>query len=285
MQNLNDLAVLLQSSVPMISIESREERRVIDLFERTMAKFNRPFFCWKMTEGLQRMDVSMPAQLHNSKPLELLTQIKMTKQAGIYILLDFHPFLEEPVHIRLLKDIAEKHQDIAHTIVFVSHEIRLPRELEYYSVPFELSLPDAKKIETIIRKEARTWSRLNKDLKIIVEKDLLLQLINSVSGLPLDDVSRLIRTAIRNDGVLTHSDLAEITRAKFKLLNLGGVLSFEYDMTQFAEVGGLNSLKDWLALRRETFTSTSPLVGLDPQSRCRKLECAFATARFRHALQ
>jgi SpoVK/Ycf46/Vps4 family AAA+-type ATPase len=264
MKDLNDLEVLLKSSVPMIRIESREENRIIGLFERVITRLTRPFYRWSVTEGLKRMDVDKPAQLHNNKPLELLTQIKMTRQAGVYLLLDFHPFLEEPVNIRLLKDIAQQHVDVPHTLVFISHEVNLPAELDHYCVPYEMALPGVGKIEEIIRKEARAWSRLNQDLRIVVDKDLLQQLINSVSGLPVDDVSRLIRSAIRDDGVLTHSDLAEITQAKFKLLNLSGVLSFEYDMARFAEVGGLKNLKKWLAMRKEIFATSESAPGLDP---------------------
>lgn len=264
MKDLNDLEVLLKSSVPMIRIESREENRIIGLFERVITRLIRPFYRWSVTEGLKRMDVDKPAQLHNNKPLELLTQIKMTRQASVYLLLDFHPFLEEPVNIRLLKDIAQQHVDVPHTLVFISHEVNLPAELDHYCVPYEMALPGVGKIEEIIRKEARAWSRMNQDLRIVVDKDLLQQLINSVSGLPVDDVSRLIRSAIRNDGVLTHSDLSEITQAKFKLLNLSGVLSFEYDMARFAEVGGLKYLKKWLAMRKEIFATSKSVPGLDP---------------------
>ena len=59
-----------------------------------------------MTEGSKRLDVDMLAQRHNSKPVELLTQIKMARDESIYLLIDFHPFLEDTVHVRLLKDIA-----------------------------------------------------------------------------------------------------------------------------------------------------------------------------------
>ncbi len=264
MQNLKDLEALLNSSIPMVSIESREERRIVSLFERLIPHVHRAFFRWTVTEGLKRMDVDMPAQLHNTKPIELLTQIKLTGDAGVYLLFDFHPFLEDHVVIRLLKDIAQKYVDVPHTIIFISHEIRIPDDLKYYCVPYTLSLPNREKIEDIIRSEARTWSQLNKDLRIIVNKELLGQLINSVSGLPMDDVSRLIRSAIRDDGVLNQSDIADIAQAKFKLLNLGGVLSFEYDMAQFADVGGLDNLKEWLAIRKEVFRAKAAMPGLDP---------------------
>jgi hypothetical protein len=106
MQNLNDLEILLGSSVPIIVIESHEEGRLIELFNRLIKNIPKSLFLWTVTEGLKRLDVDMPAQRHNSKPIELLTQIKMTRDASIYLLIDFHPFLDDPVHVRLLKDIA-----------------------------------------------------------------------------------------------------------------------------------------------------------------------------------
>lgn len=41
----------------------------------------------------------------------------------MYVLLDFHPFLSEPMHVRLLKDICQDHDRTPRTIVLLSHEI------------------------------------------------------------------------------------------------------------------------------------------------------------------
>src|SRR5690554_1532197 len=192
MQNLKDLELLLKSSVPVIVIRSHEENRVMGLFDHIIRTITKPVYRWTVTEGLKRLDVDMPAQFHNSKPVELLTQIKMTSTAGIYLLLDFHPFIEEPVNVRLLKDIAQMHVDVPHTLVLISHELDIPPELKKYCVDFSFSLPDRDRIETMIRKEARAWSRLNENLRIVVDKKILNRLIDSLSGLPLDDVSKLI---------------------------------------------------------------------------------------------
>jgi len=264
MQNLKDLEQLIKSSVPIIIIETREESRLMGMFKHLLVYITKPLFRWTVTEGLKRLDVDMPAQYHNTKPLEFLTQIKMTSLGGIYLLLDFHPFFEEPVIVRLLKDIAQLHADVPHTLVLISHEIKIPQELETYCVRFELSLPDRDKIETIIRKEAKIWSDMNQNLRIIVEKSLLNRMTDGLMGLPLDDVTRLARNAIRNDGVLTESDVAGIMQEKSKLLGQGGVLSFEYDTGRFADVGGLENLKDWLELRKSTFGDGMKIPGLDP---------------------
>ncbi len=65
--------------------------------------------------------------------------------------------------------------------------------------------------------------------------------------------SDLIRSAIHKDGAISHSDLPDVQKGKYELINQGGLLSFEYDTTFFTEVGGLHHLKRWLDRRRAHF--------------------------------
>ncbi|MBI4005392.1 MAG: AAA family ATPase [Gammaproteobacteria bacterium] len=263
MQNLKDLELLIKSPTPIIIIESREEGRVMSLFDHVASRTRKPLYRWTVTEGLQRLDVNEPANLYESKPVELLTQIKLTSSGGIYLLLDFHPYLDDPIHVRLLKDIAQRYVDVPHTLVLISIELNVPKELERYCARFELSLPDRTQLESIIRREAKAWSTINNNLRIVVEKRVLNQLVESLLGLPLDDVRHLVRGAIRDNNVLTESEVAEVMKAKFDLLNQGGVLSFEYDTAHYADVGGLNKLKEWLILRKTSFTGELRKPGLD----------------------
>ncbi len=263
MQNIKDLELLLNSSVPIIIVETQEEARLIELFTRLIKNLPKSLFLWTVTEGLKRLDVDMPAQRHNSKPIELLTQIKGTKHEGIYLLVDFHPFLDDPVHVRLLKDIALMQGDAFHHVVLISHEIELPEELERYSARFELSMPDSSQIEMMVRSEAKRWASINPGARIVVDKKFLNQMVESLVGLPVDDARRLIKGAIEDDGALSQSDLSTIMQAKFKLLDQGGVLSFEYDTAKFADVGGLEGLKQWLQFRREVFSGEIQNPGLD----------------------
>ena len=47
-------------------------------------------------------------------------------------------------------------------------------------------------------------------------------------------------------------------KAKYELLNRSGVLAFEYDTAQFADLGGMARLKDWLKERRAAFDGSAP---------------------------
>ena len=68
----------------------------------------------------------------------------------------------------------------------------------------------------------------------------------NLAGLTLSDARRLARKAIYDDGVITSSDIPEVNKAKYKLLDMDGLLSFEYETAHFADVGGLHRLKSWL---------------------------------------
>jgi len=263
MQNIKDLEALLRSDVGIITIETQEEARVLGLFDRIRYNVPVPLFRWTVTEGLQRLDKDMPAQMHNRKPLELLTQIKSTSTPGIYLLLDFHPFLDDPVHVRLLKDIVGN-RDTNHTVVLIAHGLQIPAELKPFTMNFELSLPKREQLEQIVREEANNWSRQNRDVRITVDRNILDRFVDSLTGLPAEDVRKLVCAAIRDDGVLTETDVGNIMKAKFELLNQGGILSFEYDTAEFADIGGLEKLKHWLSLRKDSFTGSDRPAGLDP---------------------
>jgi SpoVK/Ycf46/Vps4 family AAA+-type ATPase len=69
----------------------------------------------------------------------------------------------------------------------------------------------------------------------------------------ISDVRRLVRSAIWNDGSLNEEDLPRINKAKFALLDMEGVISFEQQTEDFSNVGGLVNLKRWLLTRRDAF--------------------------------
>ena len=86
----------------------------------------------------------------------------------------------------------------------------------------------------------------------------LQQVVKNLRGLSHAEARLLARNVICNDGAITQEDLPELNRTKFQLLDLEGVLSFEYDTARFAEVGGLAALKRWLGERQSAFLAGKP---------------------------
>jgi len=265
MNEIHDLELLVRSRTALVLIETREESRALELVTRTGQSLYQPVFRWSITEGLQRWDIESPPQKFNSEPREVLGHIRGSRQEGIYVLLDFHPFLDDPLNVRMLKDISLAHADRKQTLVLISHELSLPPELASFSSRFDLQLPGEQELAGLVREQARSWAELNPGKRVRTDEATFKELVRNLAGLSVADAKRLARRVIFDDGAITAEDLPEVMEAKYRLLNREGVLAYEYDTASFNEVGGLSALKAWLERRRPVFLqSDTAAEGLDP---------------------
>ena len=262
MNDLHDLELLLRSRVPLILVETRDEKRVAALFAELAISLAKPVMAWSATTGLQRIDYEAAPQRHASEPQQALGQIRATGTPGIYLLMDFHPYLDDAYNVRLLKEIALEYAALGHTLVLVSHELDLPPELDGFSARFNLSLPDSERLEDIIQDEAGHWSEQHRGEKVRTNRRTLDLVISQLRGLTASDARRVIRRIIHDDGAISEEDLDRVTQARYQLLDTNGALSCEFDTSNFAAVGGLKKLKRWIELRRDVFLK--PDATLDP---------------------
>jgi len=253
MNDLHDLELLLRSRVPLITIETRDEQRVTQLFGTLAVRLAMPVMAWSATTGLQRIDLALAPQRHASDPQQALGQIRATGSPTIYLLLDFHPYLGDAYNIRLVKEIALGYHNLGHTLVFISHEIRLPAELDGMAAQFSLSLPDRERLEAMIHEEAAHWTRLNPGKQVRTDRRTLDHVTGQLRGLTASDARRIIRSIIFDDGAIRADDLERVTRARYRLIEANGAISCEFDTTDFAAVGGLGNLRRWVERRRNAF--------------------------------
>ncbi len=222
-----------------------------------------PLFRWTITDGLQRIDISLEPQAINAQPTDVLKHIRAVSKPGIYVLLDFHPFLDDPVHVRLLKDICIRSAEINRQIVLISHTVKIPQELESFCARFDMALPSESDRATIVKQAANEYAKDNPGARVKVDPKAHELFLQNLAGLTWADTERLARNAIYQDGAITHSDLPDVMQAKYELLNRGGALQFEYDTARFKDVGGLTRLKAWLQQRRPVFRGDESAAHLD----------------------
>ena len=261
MDRQRDLELILKSRTALVVIETRDEPGMLDMLKRiSLARAKDdyvPLFRWTITDGLQRLDISLEPQLHNAKPTEVLRHIRAVTKAGLYVLLDFHPYLEDPVNVRLLKDICLKFDEVPRQLILVSQEVALPKDLRGYSARFDVALPTEKEREIIVKRVASQWGSENPGSRVTVDPKAYRLLIQNLAGLTDADTERLARNAIYEDGAITKSDLPAVMQAKYELLNNSGILRYEYDTAGFGDVGGLQKLKKWLQQRKPAFLAES----------------------------
>jgi SpoVK/Ycf46/Vps4 family AAA+-type ATPase len=259
MQDAHDLGLIIDSRVPLIVIQSNEETRVLDVLMQVSNTRTLPMQVWTATDGLRPMGFSM-AEPDGDQLLELeaaLLSIKRMRGKGLFVLCDAHSFFtaEHPKIIRLLKDIVLQYDNINRTVVLLSHALALPPELRRHAAEFELSTPSDEQILAIIREEAIAWSNQNNQKRIKTDKLALDRIIMHLRGLQPSDVRTLARQFIYADGAISDSDLPLVSKSKLQLLDMQGVLEYEYSTESFEHVGGLTNLKSWLAKRQQVFMS------------------------------
>jgi len=253
--DLHDLELLLDSKVPILVIESYEEPRVLEMLTGLAVTRTLPLFVWSITEGLNRLGFGeKPEEGDQLDETGVLEAIKNETSPGLYVLCDFHPYLKgEARNIRLLHEIAMRHNRLGHTVVLLSHQIELTNEVKRYSARFELSMPTEEQLMHLVREEASNWSRSKGGVPVRSSSDTFKKLVQNLKGVPIEDTRQLVRAAIYDDGVIDDSDIPDMNKAKFALMDMEGMLSFQYDTAQFGEVGGLVKLKEWLERREDSF--------------------------------
>jgi len=263
MPNSGELTTLISGRLPLIVIESTEEAHLLKLLGRAAGSLRLPFFKWTVTEGLHRQEQGFQPQAHNARPTDLLHHIKTGGHPGIYLLLDFHPYLDDARHIRLLKEIAQNAGQNGQTLVLLSYRLQLPAELQHLAARYDLAPPGREALERMVREVALNWGREH-GRKVQVEGGALAALVRSLAGLSLEEARSLAQQAICDDGAVSAADLPPLNRAKYALLGRSGLLACEHETARFAEVGGLQRLKQWLEKRRAAFLDDHGIPNLPP---------------------
>ena len=286
MADFRELSALLRSRMPLVSIETTEELKARRLLDRFAREAGIDLFCWTVADGLvhsnfrygpaRRTGLFETVGAASDASHEAKTQSQgvpdtqalqaalhfIDKRAGkgLYVFLDPHPFLEDPVVVRLLREIVLDHPVAERTLVLVAPRLALPAELARHGARMELTIPDLPQVREILRAELALQKELTGEA-VRGESDVVNSLLHQVVGLAEEDVRRLLRNAIRDDGLITAADLARAARHKQELLG-AGALEVEMSPLGPQDIGGLAQLKRWLHVRRPVFTGERSLPGL-----------------------
>lgn len=259
----DDVAALIAARTPVVVLETADEDAAVTLVVRSQARAaggpgGRPVFRWSVTEGLRRLDVELgSAQRHNADATTMLRGVVESGAPATYVLLDLHPWFDDPVVVRLLKDIAQVPAERRSTIVLVSRTVDLPHELEHLAVRVPVAFPSAAERAAIVDETVAGWSAATGAFPHVDPhaRDLL---VRRLAGLSRSDVARLARGAVVDDGAITHRDVPVVERARFDALAADGVLSYEYATVGPDDVVGLDRVLHWLTLRRPALDGSAP---------------------------
>ena len=255
MQDVYDLGLMIDRNIPIVVIETHEETRVLELLTRLAMKRQLLVQRWSLTDGLGRLGFGEEPLVENSEAPEIaLTHIRMHADSGLFVFCDLHPFINQPNIVRLLKDIALQYEQKQQTLILVSHQMEIAPELQRLSAYFSMQLPNEQQLMSLVKEEAKAYAKRTGS-RVKSDGATLQQLVSNLRGVTFSDARRLVRGAIVDDGAITTTDVPEVSKAKMRLMDMDGVLGFEYETASFNDVAGLENLKQWLARRHDAFHS------------------------------
>ncbi|NEO26853.1 MAG: AAA family ATPase, partial [Kamptonema sp. SIO4C4] len=190
-------------------------------------------------------------------PLQALELIeKLPDQApGIFLLRDFHRFLEDIAIARKLKNLARTLKAQPKNIVVVSTEVTIPEDLTEVFTVVDFPLPTAAEIRAEVE---RLVSSTGQNLG----EKLLNELVRSAQGLSLERIRRVLTRAIAGHGKLEPDDVELVLAEKRQSIRQTQILDFYPATEQISDIGGLDNLKDWLLRRGGAFSERARTYGL-----------------------
>ncbi|MCL7960001.1 MAG: AAA family ATPase [marine benthic group bacterium] len=256
-----DLELLIRSRYPVVAVDTLEEDRLLELLGRVARRLDVPLYTWSRTQGLVREGKDQPTY-DTADPFKMLAHLEAADVPGVVLLADFHPYLEDPLLVRKLREVLPAFTNDRRALVLSGHGVRLPPEIGKQGVPYRLSLPDLDEIRAELREVVRTAAR-EEDVRIEISEAEADGMARELQGLTRDEIRRTLRRAMVADGRLTRADMDLIRAAKRESLGQTGLLEF-IPTDELEPVGGMGALRSWLDKRRNALGEEARDFGLEP---------------------
>jgi hypothetical protein len=311
---IDRLKVLINSSTPIVIMETVEEVRAMSLVRTACSELNLAIFEWTIADGLVRCgnDFAVaasvlsatgsgaggapktavgnaathnPAMYNTADPVQALANLETMTIEAVFVLKDFHRHMDNPVVVRRLRDVGQKFSANRRTLVLTAPAIEMPPELVSLVEFLDLPLPDRERLREIIRE---TYTRMagTHALKLQLDSNGVDAMAGNLRGLTEEAAERAISQTVVGRLALSPECITDVLDAKKALLKRSGMLEFVDSTDNMASVGGLDNLKTWLGQRRNSWDAQALQFGLDPPKGviilgvqgCGKSLCARAVA-------
>ena len=110
-----------------------------------------PIYTWTATEGPRRGGTA-PGLYDSHVPLKALQNIASLTGVALYLLKDFHRYLEEAVLVRKVRDLCPAFSRDGRTLIISGPSIPVPAELQRVGVIFRLDLPGEPELKDMVER-------------------------------------------------------------------------------------------------------------------------------------
>jgi AAA+ superfamily predicted ATPase len=251
-----EFELLLRARYPLIYIPSLEEERVeAAIAETAQQQGQRAVYIWDFVDGYQGNPND--AGFARRNPLQALEFVEKLPDsaAAIFVLRDFHRFLEDVSVARKLRNLARRLKAQPKNLVILSAQLTIPDDLTEVFTVVEFPLPKGAEIRTEIE-------RLLSGIGQRLDSKVLDDLVRSCQGLSMERIRRVLARAIATHGELQPTDVDLVLEEKRQTIRQTQILDFYPTREDITDIGGLDNLKEWLLRRGGAFSERARQYGL-----------------------
>ena len=262
-----EIETLIRARYPILYLVTSEEARVRQLLAGIARRRQKKVWEWSCTTGLVPAAAGLaarkPRESSTLDPLAALDQVGALVEPALFVFQDLHPYLtrNQPAIIRKLKEIARELKNSTKTIVLISPVLEIPVELEKEITVLNFPLPDLAELSALldgILAEVAETGRVRINLDGAGRQRLL----QAAQGLTLGEAENVFARIMVQDGSLSGDDVHEVFAEKQQIIRKSGLLEYCATTENFAHVGGLAVLKEWLQKRAVAFSAEARDFGL-----------------------
>jgi hypothetical protein len=263
MTDQEGLEALLRGNHPCIRIATYEENEALDLIFATAVELQRQVLIWTETTGLRDGLLADSACLANTEhPAAALFHLRSREQGKVAVMLDLAGHLKDEKTRRLLREVIDGFSQNGGTIILVDDEAgNLPASIRAVATPFELSLPDEKALAEVFKQTIREYNR-GVPVQVNLNAREVEIVLRNLSGLTRRQARQIIADCICTDRRLDPEDINTILANKRRQFQGIGLLEYIEAPVDLQDIGGLASLKCWLAQRSNALSSEATAFGI-----------------------
>ncbi len=262
-----ELDLLIRAKYPLLYVIAWEERRIEQLLRQVAAQRRKALYGWTITDGLHPLDGSLRPESDDltRDPLQALEEVAASREAAIFVLKDFHPYLDayhphpqRAVIVRKLRDILNRLKESRKTLVMLSPLLHAPPELEKDITVLDYALPTGGELAASLERVVRSAQELG-GIRLRLTPEEREKILNAARGLTCTEAENAFAKSL----VLRRALDAEVIIAEKKqIIRRSQVLEYFDAQEDLSLVGGMALLKEWLAKRALAFSERARQFGL-----------------------
>jgi SpoVK/Ycf46/Vps4 family AAA+-type ATPase len=255
---------LLRARYPCIVAPTYDEERVMALIREVALESSRDLRIWSYSQGVHDGLLENDRGVKDTEPPAAGLYYMLSNPApGITVLMDIIEHLSEARVLRLLRDLIDRQRTARGHVVLVDHKTELPEVIAHDTVRFEMSLPDERELEELIRSVVR---RENAEQKVEarVSASALKTIVRNLRGLSRRQAEQILVHVITEDRRFNDADINRIVAHKRQILHKDGLLEYIESLATLDEIAGLVRLKEWLRHRERAMADDAAQLGLNP---------------------